>query len=247
MNVICIKSSKKLVKNATYKVATLNNHNVKGFSHFTPTLKIYLTDNSIQTFPLSSFKPEGTVDFPQTNWMCPDYRTELDLKDQMKIDKRLKAGDYVVPVYDSLKTLVMGRKYKVKEVKFHEHTSSFGHTTWTDIKRKLEGSERWYVSWNFRKCTNQESREVSLKSLFDESTDVERVGKFKRKFDYYEEEEKKSILLKFILSAANDRYRNKMDIVEWTINKTAENYSLTNSDFDLVKGLSLFEILEILK
>jgi len=248
MNVICIKPTKRLVKDATYKVARLLNLNAKGYTHYVPTVRIYLTDNSIQTFPLSSFKPEGTLpDFPNIDWICPDHKNELDLRDQMKIDKRLKSGDYVIPLYDNLKTLIMGRKYKVKEVKFKDHTSSHGSVTWTDIKIKLEGSERWYVSWNFRKCTNQESRDLSLKELFDESTDIEKVGKFKRKFDYYTDDEKKKILTKFIITSANDRYRNKMDIIDWTISKTAERYSLSKSDFDSIKDLTLFEILDLLK
>jgi hypothetical protein len=247
MNVVCIKSSKRLVKNATYRVAYLNNQNTKGYSHFTPTVRIYLTDNSIQTFPLSSFKPEVGPDFANIQWFCPDHRAELDLKDQMKIDKRLKAGDYVVPNYDNLKTLIRGRKYKVKEVNFTDHKSSLGATTWTDIKIKLEGSQRWYIGWNFRKCSNQETREISLSSLFDESTGTETVNKHRRKFDYFTEEEKKVLLLKFVVSASNDRYRNSMDIIDWTIDKTASQYSLNRTDFELISDLKMLEILNLIK
>lgn len=246
MNAICIKTTKKLVKNAIYKVAYLNN-NSNGSSYFRPTLKIYLNDDSIHTFPLESFKPEVGIDFPQTQWFHPDYRAELDLKDQMKIDKRLKAGDYVIPNYDNLKTLIQGRKYKVKDVNFIEHKSIHGASGWTDIKIKLEGSERWYTSWNFRKCTNQETREINLSSLFDESTGTEKVNKHKRKFDYFNEDEKKIMLLKFIMSASTDRYRNSMDIIDWAIDKIANQYSLQKSDFDLVKSLTMEEVLELLK
>jgi hypothetical protein len=247
MNVICIKPTKRLVKNATYKVASFQNQNTKGYSFFRATIRIYLTDDSVQNFPLDSFKPTVGDTFQKINYISPEYRLFLDERDQMKIDKHLKGGDYVVPTHDGLKTLVKGRKYKVKDVRVIENKSSYGVVTWTDIKIKLEGSERWYTSWNFRKCTNQEAREISLKSLFDEAVDVEKVNKHKRKFDYHSDEEKVSMLLRFIISSANDRYRNQMDIINWTIEKTADKYSLKKEDFDLVRTLTLEQILEIIK
>jgi len=247
MNVICIKPTKRLVKNATYKVASFQNQNTKGYAYFRPSIKIYLTEDSIHTFPLDSFKPTVGDTFQQINYISQDYRLFLDEKDQMKIDRNLKGGDYVVPIHDGLKTLVKSRKYKVKDVRAIDHKSSMGAITWTDIKIKLEGSERWYTSWNFRKCTNQESREISLKSLFDESIDVEKVNKHKRKFDYYSEEEKISMLIRFVVTSANDRFRNQMDIIDWTVEKTANRYSINKEDFDSVRNMTLEQILEILK
>jgi len=38
-----------------------------------------------------------------------------------------------------------------------------------------------------------------------------------------------------------------MDIIDWTIEKTADKYSLKKEDFDLVKTLTLEQILEIIK
>ena len=116
-----------------------------------------------------------------------------------------------------------------------------------DIKIRLEGSERWYTSWNFRKCTNQETRDISLKSLFDEVVDIEKVNKHKRKFDYYSDEEKISMLLRFVVTSANDRFRNQMDIIDWTVEKTANRYSINKEDFDSVRNMTLEQILEILK
>jgi len=247
MNVICIRPTKRLVKNATYKVASFQNQNTKGYTHFRSTIRIYLTEDSVQSFPLDSFKPTVGDSFQQINYVSPEYRSFLDERDQMKIDRNLKGGDYVVPTHDGLKTLVRGRKYAVKDVQAIDHKSSSGQVTWTDIKIKLEGSQRWYTSWNFRKCTNQEAREISLKTLFDESVDVEKVNKHKRKFDYYTDEEKISMLLRFVVTSANDRYRNQMDIIDWTVEKTAERYSLKKEDFDSVKNMTLEQILEILK
>lgn len=247
MNVICIKPTKRLVKNATYKVASFQNQNTKGYSYFRSSIRIYLTDDSVQIFPLDSFKPTVGDSFQQINYVSPEYKLFLDEKDQMKIDKNLKGGDYVVPTNDGLKTLVKGRKYVVKDVRVIDHKSSMGQITWSDIKIKLEGSERWYTSWNFRKCTNQESREISLKTLFDEAVDVEKVNKHKRKFDYYSDEEKISMLLRFVVTSANDRFRNQMDIIDWTVEKTANRYSIKKEDFDSVKNMTLEQILEILK
>lgn len=247
MNVICLKSSKKLVKGAVYKVAYLQNQNTKGSSYFRAVIRIFLNEGSVQTFPLEHFQLESGSPFPTTNWMDSDYQNILNEKEQTKIDKTLKVGDYVVPKYDHLKTLVMGKKYKVKEVFFNDHKSSSGHVSWTDIKIKLEGSQRWYTDWNFRKCTPQEVREIGLKALFDEKVEVEVVGRHKRKFDYYSPEEKVRILLTLIIESANDRFRNKMNIIDWTINKTGEKYSLKLEDFESVKNLTLLEILDELK
>lgn len=247
MNVICIKPTTKLVKNGTYKAVFINNHNTKGYTFFRPTIRIYLTDQSIQTFPLQNFKSIDGIDFPQTNWVCPDYQLILNEREQTKIDKNLKSGDYVIPLYDSLKTLVRGRIYKVREVKVHEHKSSTGYVSWTDIKIKLDGSERFYSSWNFRKCTNQESREIGLKQIFDEQTNTETVGKYKRKFDYYTDDEKKKLLLEFVVGSANDRFRNQMDIIDWAVSKSAKQYKLNRSDFEKINLITIDELMSILK
>lgn len=247
MNVICIKPTKRLVKNATYKVASFQNQNTSVSPYFRSSIRIYLTDDNVQTFPLDSFKPTVGDSFQQINYVSPEYKLFLDEKDQMKIDKNLKSGDYVVPTHDGLKTLAKGRKYKVKDVRIVDHKNSLGGVSWSDIKIKLEGSERWYISWTFRKCTNQETRDISLKSLFDEVVDVEKVNKHKRKFDYFTDEEKISMLLRFFVTSANDRFRNQMDIIDWTVEKTAERYSIKKEDFDSVKNMTLEQILEILK
>jgi hypothetical protein len=55
------------------------------------------------------------------------------------------------------------------------------------------------------------------------------------------------MLLRFIVTSANDRYRNQMDIIDWTVEKTADRYSLKKEDFDSVKNMTLEQILEILK
>lgn len=247
MNVICIKPTTKLVKGGTYKAVSMQNSNTKGYNFFKPTIRIYLTDNSIQTFPLQNFKPTVGDDFPQTNWMCPDYQLLLNEREQTKIDKNLKKNDYVVPLYDSLKTLIKGRKYKVKDITLHEHKSSLGHTTWTDIRIKLEGSERWYASWNFRKCSSQEIREIGISEIFEEKVDTEKVNKHRRKFDYFTNDEKVKLLIQFIVTSAADKFRNQMDIVDWAINKSGKQYGIKKEDFELVNTLTISQILSILK
>jgi len=247
MNVICIKPTSKLIKGATYKVVNFNNINSKGYSFFRPIIRIYLNESTIETFSLSNFKPTVGDDFPQTNWICPDYQILLNERDQMKIDKNLKSGDYVVPMHDNLKTLVKGRKYKVTDVKIHDEKTSAGVVRWSTITIKLEGSHRYYISHNFRKCTSQEVREIGLSQIFDETINTESVNKFKRKFDYYTDDEKKKLLFKFIIESANDRFRNQMDIIDWATTKTGSKFKLNKEDFDLVKDSSLSELLEYLK
>jgi hypothetical protein len=77
--------------------------------------------------------------------------------------------------------------------------------------------------------------------------DIEKVNKHKRKFDYYNDEEKISMLLRFVVTSANDRFRNQMDIIDWTVEKTANRYSINKEDFDSVRNMTLEQILEILK
>jgi hypothetical protein len=241
MNVICTKSSSRLIKGATYKCVNINNNNIRKSPYFRPTIRIYLTSSSIQTFPLTSFKPIDSDKFSEINWICPDYQLYLNEREQTKIDSSLKAGDYVVPIFDNLKTLIKGRQYKVVDVQKDEKTS------WGNIRIKLEGSYRFYASWNFRKCTSQESREIGLNQLFDEQTNTEKVNKHKRKFDYYSDDEKKVLLLKFITESSNDRFRHQSSIIEWAILKSAIKYKLTKEDFDCVLDLKVSELLEILK
>lgn len=240
MNVICIKPTKKLVKNATYRVASFSNDNNKKSPYFRPIIRIYLTDNVVTAFPLESFRPTDSTDFQQINWICPEYSQVLEEKQQMKIDATLKPGDYIIPLYDSLKTLIKGRKYKVKEVLVDK-------SQWGGVRIKLVGSERWYTSWHFRRCTNQEMREISLKNLFDESTDTEVVNRFKRKFDYLSDEEKKDILIKIFFQSYLDRYRNNSDVIDWSINKVGSTYNLKNEDFDIILDTSIRDIIEFLK
>jgi hypothetical protein len=243
MNVICIKPTKKLVKNATYKVAYLKNINTNYSAYFQPSLKIYLTDNSIHSFPLSSFKLVTGKDFPNIEWFSPEYSNDLNLRDQTKIDKNLKSGDYVIPLYDSLKTLIKGRIYKVKEVRVNENK----YSSWADVKIKLDGSHRYYSSWNFRKCTHQESREIGLKQIFDEKVETEKVNRHKRKFDYYNDDEKKMLLIKFIVESANDRFRHQSSVIDWAVLKSATKYKLTKEDFDVVLNIPISEMLEMIK
>jgi hypothetical protein len=247
MNVICKKATSKLIKDGVYKVVMYNNINSKNYSFFRPTIRIYINDSTIQTFPLDNFKPVDSDSFSQINWMCPDYQLKLNEREQTKIDENLKAGDYVVSLYDSLKTLVKGRKYKVVDVTKIKHKNSSGAIRWTDIKIKLEGSHRYYASYNFRKCTHQESREIGLSQLFDEVVQTEKVNKHKRKFDYYSVEDKTKILLDLICVSSQDRYRHNLDIIDWTIQKSGIKYKLTREDFDSTLNLKLSEILDILK
>jgi len=240
MKVISKKSTKKLVKNATYKVASFTNDNTRKSPYFRPSVRIYLTDNMVQTFPLECFSSEDGNDFPEINWICPEYTQVLNELDQMKVDNRLKSGDYVIPKFDNLKTLIKGRKYKVSEVMIGKHQ-------WGGIKIKLDGSQRWYTSWNFRKCTDQEVRELNLKKIFDEQVDTERVGRLKRKIEYLTDEEKNELLSRILFQSFLDRNRNNSDIIEWSISKIGTSYNLNPEDFSSVLDLKLSDLMKIIK
>jgi hypothetical protein len=247
MNVICIKTSKRLVKNATYKVAKLTNFNPSGHRYFRSTIMIKLADNGYHVFPIEYFKPTTGEKFQEIVWTCPDYQNFLTEREETQIKPTIKKGDYVVPRWDSLKTLVQGKKYKISDVQITEHKNAFGNPSWKDIKIKLEGSSRYYASHNFRKCTSQEAREIGLNQLFDENAGTERVGKHKRKFDYYTDDEKKVLLIKNLIQSANDRFRNQNDLIDWTIDKSAKTYGLNREDFKLIENFGFMEVLNLIK
>jgi hypothetical protein len=73
------------------------------------------------------------------------------------------------------------------------------------------------------------------------------VGKYKRKFDYYTDDEKKKLLLEFVVGSANDRFRNQMDIIDWAVSKSAKQYKLNRSDFETINLITIDELMSILK
>jgi len=237
MYVKCIKSTTKLVKDATYKCMMYFNDNTTNIRYFHPTVKIYLTEDLIQSFSLKYFKPIDRENFDTINWISDEYKIHITEIDQTKIDKNLKVGDYVIPLHGGYRTIIKGKKYKVSAVK----------TVSNRVSLRIEGSNRWYTGYYFRKCSHQESREIQLNDLFDEPKMTIKLNPKKRKIDYFTDIEKKVILLQMICDSVSDRYRNKLDIIDWCIFRKGKDYKLNREDFDQIIDLSVREILSILE
>lgn len=244
MKALCIRNTKRLVKGAIYDVARLSNLNSP--TQRKPSPKIWVKINGgFCLFTMNNFTLENGDDFPKINWESDEYRQIANEYSQSRIDsKSIKKGDYVVYRRNSHKALVTNNKYKVTDVREIQH-KSYGGSTWSELEIQVEGSSRYYKQYSFRKCTVQETREISLGEVLGEETDVSKVlDKTQRKIDQYDDTTKERILTKVLFSAALDPNRNNMTIVQWACAKIGSNLSIEEKDFETIINKSLRTILE---
>jgi hypothetical protein len=239
MKAICKTNNiKRLVKGAIYEVHKFSTP-LKG----TPRVWVDI-NGSICSFSMSNFKLENGENFPATDWTS-DYYKQLSAEyTQTRIDNSIKKGDYVVYRRNSHKNLVINSKYKVTDVREVTH-KGYGSSTWTELEIQVEGSNRFYKRYSFRKCSVQESREISLGEVLGEETGVSKIlGKDERKIDKYDDETKERMLTKILFTASLDPNRNNMTIVQWACNKVGTNLSLIESDFEPIINKSIKSILD---
>lgn len=245
MKVISKSNTKRLVKGAVYEVLKLEN--LKTPNNFRCSVIIKLNETLSKSFNTKSFALEDGTDLPEINWESDEWKDQTTNWRQGRITHdNIKKGDYVVYNRNSHKGLIFGKKYKVEEVNIVNHKNTWGGNTshnWTEVQIKVEGSSRFYKSYSFRKCTPQESRDITLNVLFDEETGLEKVDKNVRKIDKYDESTKEQLLIKILLSSMLDSNRNNMSVIEWAIHKIANQYSLKESDFT---GLMSYDLITII-
>jgi hypothetical protein len=218
MQVLCVKGTKRLVKGCIYEVESISNLRLHHQQRFYPMVKI----KGIASFTINNFKlPDGS-ELPKINWTDPNIIT---FKSDYNSILNISIGDVVVFKSNDSRTLVNGNKYRVVDIKRTD-----ARNVYRAIDIKVDGNNRWVKSYNFRVCSDQEKRELSINILFDSNTEELKVTK-KRKIDNFIGEEKDNILLKILFDAMNDRYRNNMTILEWAINKSGYIYNLNKDDF----------------
>jgi len=104
------------------------------------------------------------------------------------------------------------------------------------IPRKLKFSS------NFRKLSDQETREISLNSLLNGEEPVIVKSKDIRKIEMVanKELELMTILSKSII----DPNRHHLSIVDWACQKSGSNLGVTPEDYSTLLNMSLKDILE---
>lgn len=246
MKVISKVNTKRLVKGAVYDVVKLQASNTGQNRYFRPRVTIRLNSEINQNFSVNNFKLENGDDLPQIDWTSEHYKLNHYNWSELRItEKNIKEGDYVVYTRNSHSSLITDRKYKVEKINHRVYNSTFGNQ-FSEIEIKVEGSTRFYKSYSFRKCTADETRETNLKLVFDENSDLEKVDKSKRKFDYYNPEEKERILLEILFKSAIDKNRNNLSVVDWAITKIAESMKLKNEDFETILDKDLKTTLNLI-
>lgn len=246
MKVISKVDNKKLIKGVSYEVVKLKNLNNGNSKWFYPSVTVRLNSKSKKTFSVNSFTLENGDELPKINYTSEDQKYNIDYNvnpyEYRISEDNIKEGDYVVYIRNSHSSLVYGKKYKIKEVRKRERNH---HYILIDIK--LEGSNRFYRTNSFRRCTVDELRDTNLKLLMDDESDVVEIDKKKRKFDFYSDEEKNILLLEALFSSAMDKNRNNLSIVDWVIKKVAKQYKIKSDDYSNLMDKNLKEILEILE
>ena len=237
-------NTKKLVKGSIYDVVELRaSTNAKYYNRNRVLVK--MNSDSNQWFTIHNFTLENGDNIPKIDWKSDDFKMNNINPWELRINENnLQVGDYVVYVRNSHSTLIHNRKYKVVDINKRTFTSQFGHHSYVDIDIKLEGSTRYYKSTSFRICTAEETRDINLKLVFDEETDLQKVDKNKRNFDFFSDEEKELILIRTIFKSALDKNRNNLSLIDWAATRVEPTLKLKKEDFEELLKKDLKSIIE---
>jgi len=230
MKVKSLKSNRKLIKGHTYETDYFSNdpNNVGNNRWYLG--RIYLKDRGY--YQCEDFTTTDGQPLPQIIY---DVRSNIE---PTKVSD-IKKGDIIVCKLDGrFKYLIKGGKYRIEDVNV---TSTTSYQTIGDIK--LEGYKRWlsWNTWNFRKLSLQESRDLALSQIFDQEENFS--VEFKRKFEQSKTKEK--ILIETLAKSILDKYRHELDIIDWGIEKNGLIYSMTREDFEPLMDKPLKEIIQI--
>ena len=235
MNVICKKSTTKLIKGATYEVDLLLNNGsnpswqegrirVKGVTGF---------------FTVNNFTSMDGGEVQKVNVGTISVRQFLKFED-------LQVGDILICTSDHYKTLLKNGYYKIERLDSIDRPSRYGNSTYVhkEQKIKLEGVKRTlkFTSWNFRKMSVQELRDANLNEILNNESLNVISSPISRKFDYLENQEQ--ALFENLCLSVLDKNRHKLSIVDWTCEKLGNKLGLKPDDFSKLLEMPLKNILE---
>lgn len=213
MKVIAIRDSKRLIKGNQYEISYMYNTNGKG--HL--ALK-----ELVGSFNVSAFTKLDGSEIDNINIL--EVRSErIELTE-------LKVGE-ILTCTSSRLALIKGGFYKIEKINTNNSTV------------KLEGVDRPYKYYNFRKASTQEAREINLEKVINKK-DVLIKTKGLRKIDYLEDKELD--LMKALSMSIVDYSRHKLDIVDWAISRSAKELRLVREDFNELKEMKLKDILSLI-
>jgi len=191
IKVKCLRGSKKLIKGAIYECTRLY-YRVED-KKAGKTLK-EIGGKSIHLKNFGSYS-----DF--TRFETIDGKSLIDIEpfntNYRKYGKRLtkdnvKKGSVVKCRYSSSKYLIRGENYIVKDVKIEiNNWTTKPHLTSVKV---YNGQNRWYTSYNFELLDIKEQRKLKI----DEIGGKKEITTKKRKFEFYSEIKKISIIFKII-------------------------------------------------
>lgn len=234
MDIISLINTAKLVKGGTYIAQSFNNMPI---SSTTPPAQARSLGRFRKVFlrGYGSFQCKDFTDIQGNPLPQINYTNNTPNPYSLKVsDIDLKKGDIVVCKSDNYKFLVKEAKYRVVDI---DEVNKW------NTKVKFEGYKRWirFGSYNFRKLSLQETRDIALSQIFDKSENfsVEFVRKFER------ESNKDKILIESIAKSIVDPHRNHLNILDWCIQKKARYQQLTKEDFEKILNKPLVEILSI--
>lgn len=231
MIVICKRETKRLIKGVRYEVQNLwNGGNNQRWIEGKVEIK------GIGRFVVSNFTDINGKELPKINIIS---KNNDRLPERIKFED-IKKGDLLICISDSYKTMIKGGMYKVEE-KISEKTEynwSNNYLKFKGIKRKLK-----FSTWNFRKLTKEEIREISLNSVLKgenpniiETTDL-------RKIDMVENKDLE--LMKNLCLSILDRNRHHLSILDWACSKNL--MGIESKDYEPLLKLTLQEILNKIK
>jgi len=231
MKVISRKGNRKLLKGHVYETDFFNNDQSQtNLSYRYSYKRISIKDRGFY----------NVDDFTQTDGQpLPKIIYDRQVKVEPTKITDIKKGDVLVCLSDQrFKYLIKGGKYRIAEVRITNGSSS-----WSGGDIRLEGYNRWLMwsTWNFRKLTLQESRDLALSQIFDkeENFSVE----FKRKFEL--KSDKDAVLVETLAKSILDKNRHELGVLDWGIEKSGGHFKLAKEDFSHLMDKPLKEILEI--
>lgn len=217
MKVRSIKSTRKLIKGHVYETNYFNNTNTGWRKISIESLGnfscVYFTQVDGNPLPNIQYNPQNRFQ---------RYTSTKNTEN--------KIGDIIVCNSDKYKFLVKDGKYRIAHIQ--------------DDYFRVDGYKRllkW--SYNFRKLTTQESRDIMLSQILDKEENFS--VDYKRKFEKSASQDK--ILIETICKSILDTYRHKLGVVEWGIDKIMSQYSLKEDDFKEILNKPLSEIIKIVE
>lgn len=230
MKVRAIKSTSRIIKGELYDVRSL--WNATNRNRTAISLKVFSGTLSTSSFTL----PDGSP-LPNIDWQDAPAVQVQRLKPE-----EVQVGDVLVCMSDNFVNFVKDGKYKVAEIRKIEQGSTH---KWYKYTMKLEGYNRFIAinSWNFRRLTKDESRDLNLSGVFGEEVNT-KVDKSVRKIDQIEN--RNLTLMTLLSKSILDKNRHKLSIVEWATTMIGKQMKLTPDDYNDLLKMSLEDILKLI-